>query len=59
LINQSEKKKEMRGRRQKEEKKERDIVAVVATCERRGEKIYCRIMRGMLLNASYYNISIW
>jgi len=49
--------KKTKGRRKR--KKARNKMAVDATCERRGEKIYCRIMRGMLLNTGYYNISTW
>lgn len=59
-MNQSEKE-EIREEEDKEtnREKKRDRVAVDTTCERRGEKIYCRIMCGMLLNAGYYNISTW
>lgn len=47
-------------KREKDERKKIEIVivAVDATHEMRGEKIYRRIMH-VLLNAGYYNISTW
>lgn len=45
-------------KREKDEREKIEMVAVDATHEMRGEKIYRRIMH-VLLNAGYYNISTW